>query len=59
MSLVPKGSQEEKQLLIRIPKNIHHELRRISFENEISMKEICVQALEQFLKKNKKNIKSD
>ncbi len=48
---------QEKKLLIRLPKELHQELRQLAFELNISMAELCREGLDIVLKKHGKKVK--
>lgn len=49
-----KQSLEEKKLLIRLPKELHQQLRLLAFELDVSMAELCREGLELIIQKYRK-----
>lgn len=50
----PQGQKDETKLLIRLPKELHQQLRQLAFELNLSMAELCREGLEIILKKYRK-----
>lgn len=54
MAVRKKDATEEKMLLVRIPKELHRQVRLLSVELDISTAELCKEALEMILEKYRK-----
>jgi hypothetical protein len=52
---VPKkripSKKDERLFLVRLPKDLHQQIRKLSFDLKIPMAEICRQGLEMMLEK--------
>jgi predicted HicB family RNase H-like nuclease len=46
--------EEDKKLLIRLPKELHRQVRLLAFEMNVSMRQLCKEGLEMVLQKYKK-----
>ncbi len=49
-----KVEPEEKMLLIRLPKELHHQARLMAYELNVSMAQLCREGLELVLQKHSK-----
>lgn len=50
---------EEKQIIIRVNKEIWKELKKISYENEISLNKLGLEAFEFIIKKYQKRVDTE
>jgi hypothetical protein len=49
-----KQNLEDKKLLVRLPKELHQQLRLLAFELNVSMAELCREGLELIIEKYRK-----
>lgn len=51
------NASEEKRLLIRLPKDLHRQVRLLAYDLNVSMAQLCREGLELMLQKHSKKIK--
>jgi predicted HicB family RNase H-like nuclease len=56
MTKEKESQSEEKKLLIRLPKELHHQARLLAYELNVSMAQLCREGLELVLQKHCKKL---